>query len=51
MFHAPMGRFQLELVYFNYQFFHRRLIQQLFPERKTQMMNGTTVEKLVIKIN
>jgi hypothetical protein len=30
MFHAPMGRFQLELIYFNYQFFHRHPIQQLF---------------------
>ena len=27
MFHAPMGRFQLELIYFYYLFFHRRPIQ------------------------
>ena len=27
MFHAPMGRFKLELIYFYYLFFHRRAIQ------------------------
>ena len=28
IFHAPMGRFHLELIYFNYQFFRRSPIQQ-----------------------
>ena len=72
MFHALMGRFQLELIYSNYQFFNHRLIQQLrqktlqhptrpfknvalatkgLQERKTQLLNGTRMEKFVIKID
>ena len=30
MFHAPMGRFQLELIYCFTFMFHRRSIQQLY---------------------
>ena len=58
MFHAPMGRFQLELIY-NYTYFSivvevstpTRVVENVvlttkgLQERNTQMFDGTTVEK------
>jgi hypothetical protein len=43
MFHAPMGRFRLELIYCFTFIFHRRPIMQ--------MLDGTTVENKGKTIN
>ena len=44
MFHAPMVRFQLELIYY-FTYFSTDVPSNIQQESNTQMLDGMTVEK------